>query len=258
MVERLVWDQEVAGSNPVTPTKCHTKCDTAGLITLSVSNVRCRCDSVAHDSSHQAAGIVQLIKFDFESRRLDYVYFSMRLLLYTCVFLLFAGIGPLPAQDAPLPSPAPQDPAATTPTPAPVAPPPQLIPPDILPPPDAALVPPAPNVPSIPQLDEGFKIGPVNQPAETRRLHAEWRKLRNRVENDPQIRAARVTAEKARTDLEKRKLLRRYYDLLYARMSALADPGLRPYLKDRKNEAVATLPQPRVRPETVPAPEKKP
>jgi len=181
----------------------------------------------------------------------------MRSFLQTCAAVIYASLSVLHAQDAPLPQPDAQDPAAT-PSPAPIAPPPLLIPPDILPPPDAAPEPPAPNLPSIPQLDEGFKIGPINQPAETRRLHAEWRKLRNRVENDPQVRTARVTAEKARTDLQKRKLLRRYYDVLYAKMSALAEPGFRPYLNDRKKEALAALPQPRVRPETAPAPKKTP
>ena len=181
----------------------------------------------------------------------------MKLFLQACTAICLAAFPALHGQDAPLPQSSTQDPAAT-PSPAPIAPPPQPIPPELLPPPDGVPLPPAPNVPSIPQLDEGFKIGPLNQPAEARRVHAEWRKLRNRVENDPQIRAARVTAEKARTDLQKRKLLRRYYEMLYARMSALADPGFRPYLNDRKNEALATLPQPRVRPESVPAPKKQP
>ncbi|MDQ3625752.1 MAG: hypothetical protein M3372_01290, partial [Verrucomicrobiota bacterium] len=93
----------------------------------------------------------------------------MRSFLQTCAAVIYASLSVLHAQDAPLPQPDAQDPAAT-PSPAPIAPPPQLIPPDILPPPDAAPEPPPPNLPSIPQLDEGFKIGPINQPAETRRL----------------------------------------------------------------------------------------
>ena len=185
----------------------------------------------------------------------------MRLLLQLCTLVCFATA--LGAQDVDLPQPAANNPAPTaspspSPAPTPIAPPPDLIPPDILPAPDTAPVPPPPELATIPQLDEGFKFGPTNKPAENRVLHARWRKLRNSVANDPQLRAARVTAEKARTDLEKRKLLARYYEMLYARMSALAEPGFRPYLNDRKREALATLPQPRVRPETVPAAKKQP
>ena len=194
-----------------------------------------------------------------ESGRSQYVYFAMRLFLQFCAFACVASV--VHAQEVDLPQPAAQDPAASaspSPAPTPIAPPPDLIPPDILPAPDTAPVPPAPNVATIPQLDEGFKVGPINKPAEHRLLHAKWRKLRNSVENDPEIRAARVTAEKARTDFQKRKLLRRYYEMLYAKMSALSEPAFRPYLNDRKREALAVLPQPRVRPEPAPAPKKQP
>ena len=181
----------------------------------------------------------------------------MRFFLQLCA-VLFLTSG-LHAQDVDLParsgSPGPS--ATPSPAPTPIPTPQDLIPPDILPPPDAAPPPPAPNVPTIPQLDDGFKAGPISKPAEDRRLHAEWRRLRNKVENDPEIRAARMVAEKAKTDLEKRKLLRRYYEMLYAKLSAIAEPGFRPYLNDRKREVLATLPQPRVRPETQPDPKKK-
>ena len=182
----------------------------------------------------------------------------MRFVLQLCGLVCTASL--LQAQEVDLPQPAtgPEPTASTTPAPTPIATPADLIPPDILPAPDAAPAPPAPNVPAIPQLDQGFKVEAVSKPAENRRLHAQWRKLRNSVENDPQVRAARVTAEKARTDLEKRKLLRRYYEMLYAKMSALAEPGFRPYLNDRKREVLSTLPQPRVRPESAPAPKKQP
>ena len=176
----------------------------------------------------------------------------MQSLLQLCAFLLFVSV--LHAQDVDLPaqSGSPEPSATPSRAPTPIAPPADLIPPDILPAPDRAPAPPAPSVPTIPQLDEGFKAGPISKPAENRRLHAEWRRLRNKVENDPEIRAARVIAEKAKTDLQKRKLLRSYYEMLYAKMSAIAEPGFRPYLNDRKREVLGTLPQPRVRPETRP------
>ena len=39
---------------------------------------------------------------------------------------------------------------------------------------------------------------------------------------DPQVEKALAAAEAARTDLEKRKLLRQYYELYYAKMIGLA------------------------------------
>ena len=80
----------------------------------------------------------------------------------------------------------------------------------------------------------------------------EWRKLRNRVENDPQIKSAQKAAERASTDLQKRQLLREYYEILYRKMAAIAPPEFKPYLEKRKTEAMSTLPQPRVRPASVP------
>jgi hypothetical protein len=163
----------------------------------------------------------------------------------------------LAAQDTPLPSPDTQDPAPSV-TPAPSVPPPQLIPPDILPPPDTAPVPPPPNIPTIPQLDEGFAIKPMNEAAEKRRLHIEWRKIRNRTENHPKVKAALDAAEKARTDLERRKLLREYYEIFYARAIAIGPPDMKQYLIDRKNEQLVALPQPRVRPDPPPREKKSP
>ena len=181
----------------------------------------------------------------------------MRSLLQLWAILFF--VSALHAQDVDLPAQSTSPEPSTTPSPAPtpIATPADLIPPNILPAPAKAPAPPAPSVPTIPQLDEGFKVGPISQPAENRRLHAEWRRLRNKVENDPEIRAARVIAEKAKTDLEKRKLLRRYYELLYAKLNAIAEPDFRPYLENRKREVLAMLPQPRVRPEAPPTAKKK-
>ncbi len=79
-----------------------------------------------------------------------------------------------------------------------------------------------PNVPELSQLDEAFKQKSLGKEADQRRLHIEWRELKNRVVNDPSVRAAKAAALAARTDLEKRDRLRNYYNVYYDRMSALA------------------------------------
>ena len=179
-------------------------------------------------------------------------------LLLLLAFAWSAGEHHLRAQDTPLPKPATQDPAPLEPTPTPVitpaAPPaaPDLIPADILPPPDPAAPAPLPDIPTIEQLDEGLKPPPLSPAAEGYRLHVEWRKLRNQVQNDPAVKAAFARAEAARTDLEKRRLLARYHELFYRKMIAAAPPDMKAYLNDRKKEQLASLPQPRVRPETAP------
>lgn len=97
-------------------------------------------------------------------------------------------------------------------------------------------------------LDQGFSPAPLSAAAESQRQHVEWRRLRNAVQNDADLKAALRAATEARTDLEKRKLLGRYYDLFYDRMIARAAPDMKIYLLARKREAVGLLPQPRVRP----------
>ena len=175
----------------------------------------------------------------------------MKLFPATGAIIICLAGSALRAQDAPLPKPETQDPAEPAfqlPTLPPAATPaPQLIPADILAPPKAA--PNATGIPSIPQLDEGFKERPLSPASDLQRKHVEWRRLRNAVQNDRNVKAALKRAEAARTDLEKRKLLGRYYDLLYAKVSARAAPDMKKYLADRKKESLGALPQPRVRPE---------
>ena len=179
----------------------------------------------------------------------------MRSLLLSLVAVCALGSVPLHGQDTPLPKPETQDPApAAGETPLPTPPPSELIPDDILPAPDPAAPPPTLDIPTIGELDEGLKPPPLSPAAEAHRLHVEWRKLRNRVQNEPGVKAALAKADAARTDLERRKLLARYYELFHARMIAIAPPEMKPYLLARKGEAVAALPQPRVRPETAPKP----
>jgi len=86
-------------------------------------------------------------------------------------------------------------------------------------------------------------------------VHALWRQLKNRTVNDPEVQAAAKYAQAARTDLEKRKRLRSYYDVYYQRMSALATtPELKVALQALKDVHQNMLIQPRVRPSPTPEP----
>ena len=116
------------------------------------------------------------------------------------------------------------------------------------PPPAAA---PQPNLPERAQIDEIFKQTSLGQEADERRLHIEWRQLQNQIINEPDIVAAKRSAESARTDLEKRQRLRDYYDLYYGRMRVLARSGEMKTALDRLKIAhLSQLTQARVRHET--------
>ena len=174
---------------------------------------------------------------------------GMKLISLLSALVVFLGGLTAHAQDEALPSPEPQGATSTAQasvTPLPITPPPLLIPRDILALPEGSPV--RPNVPAVSELDQGFKPAPLSPAAEIQRKHLEWRRLRNAVQNDRDIKAALQAATEARTDLEKRKLFGRYYDLFYDRMMARAAPDMKSYLLDRKREAVGALPQPRVRP----------
>jgi hypothetical protein len=179
----------------------------------------------------------------------------MKLLALALVCAALAAAQVAHGQEAELPSRALEEPE---PTPAGVAlptPPPQLIPDDILPAPDLSPKPtPAQPGTTIPQLDESFQEKPLSAESENRRLHIEWRKLRNRVQNDAEVRAALARAEAARTDLEKRKLLARYFEIFFGKMMAIAPADMKGYLQAKKAEHLAALPQPSVRPSGLPAP----
>src|SRR5438093_7327368 len=85
--------------------------------------------------------------------------------------------------------------------------------------PDATVtptVPPnGPELPQLKQLDETFKPPNLGKDAEVTKLRVEWRDLRNRTVNDPQVQAAKAYAQSARTDLEKRDRLRVEYTIDY-------------------------------------------
>jgi hypothetical protein len=112
-----------------------------------------------------------------------------------------------------------------------------------------------PDVPELSQLDEAFKPKSLGKEADARRVHIEWRQLLNRVAYDPQVVAAKAAAKTARTDLEKRNLLRNYYNVYYDRMSALAPTAeMKLALESLKTAHQNTLNQPRVRPSPTPTP----
>ena len=171
-------------------------------------------------------------------------------LLVLSVCTLAAQETDLPKREGPDPAASPAPAARTSPSPAP-----EVIPAQPLSAEERAalLAQPPPAVPTTSELDETFKEKPISPIAEAAEHRAQWRKLRNRIANDASLRAARRKAEAARTDLEKRRLLRAYYELYFGRMIAMtSDPGLKLYLNDRKKEHLNALPQPRVRPSPTP------
>ena len=114
------------------------------------------------------------------------------------------------------------------------------------------------NALPLEQLDAAFQRSPLAQAAEEQRLHLEWRQLLNRTAQDEEVVAAKVAATAAKTDQEKRTLLRAYYDIRYAHMRALAStPDVKAYLDSKKAAATGSLAQPRVRPESTPRPKSR-
>src|SRR5260370_571216 len=104
-------------------------------------------------------------------------------------------------------------------------------------------------IPELTKLDEAFKPKSLGKQVDERRLHIQWRQLKNQVVNDPQVRAAKAFAQTARTDLEKRNRLRNYYDIYYTLMSALAPSlELKVALEALKSAHLGSLAQPHVRP----------
>jgi hypothetical protein len=106
-----------------------------------------------------------------------------------------------------------------------------------------------PELPELKQLDQSFKPPSLGPDAEGAKLRIEWRQLRNRTVNDPEVQAAKTYAQSARTDLEKRHRLREYYNIYYQRMTALAaTPEIKLTLQALKTTHEGLLAQPRVRP----------
>ena len=120
-----------------------------------------------------------------------------------------------------------------------------------------------PDLPELSQLDQVFKRTSLGKEADERRLHIEWRHLANQAANDPDVVAAKTVVHSAHTDLEKRQLLREYYNLYYGRMRARAATAEMKTALDQLKEAhLSQINQPRVRPATdgalpTPTPEHK-
>ena len=107
---------------------------------------------------------------------------------------------------------------------------------------------PDPSVPELSQIDQVFRQTSLGKEADERRLHIEWRQLANRVATDPDIVAAKKSAEAARTDLEKRERLRSYYNIYYGEMRALASSTeMKTALDTLKTQHLTHINQPRVR-----------
>jgi hypothetical protein len=114
-------------------------------------------------------------------------------------------------------------------------------------------------MPSISELDTVFQHSSLGQAVEEQRLHLEWRKLKNRASLDPDVLAAKKAIDSARTDQDKRNLMRAYYKTYYARMQALAEtPDVKAYLEQRKKDALNSLAQPNVHPELMARPSATP
>jgi hypothetical protein len=106
-----------------------------------------------------------------------------------------------------------------------------------------------PELPELKQLDQSFKPPSLGADADGAKLRIEWRQLRNRTVNDPEVQAAKTYAQSARTDLEKRNRLREFYNIYYQRMTALATtPEIKSTLQAYKTSHEGLLVQPRVRP----------
>jgi hypothetical protein len=108
---------------------------------------------------------------------------------------------------------------------------------------------PEPTIPELSQIDDIFQQSSLGKEADEMRLRVQWRTLANRVANDPQVVAAKKSANNAPTDLEKRERLRVYYDIYYGKMRALASSDqLKSYLDQMKQQHISLLNQARVRP----------
>ena len=111
----------------------------------------------------------------------------------------------------------------------------------------------APRIPSLDELDQAFKQSSLGKAADEARLHAQWRELSNRFINDRDLVEARANADRAKTDLEKRRRLRAYYTMFYDRMRAQASsPELKSYIDTHKAQHLGLTAQNRVRPSPAP------
>jgi hypothetical protein len=141
--------------------------------------------------------------------------------------------------------------AAPSPSASAAVEPPSLIPPNILPGPGAAALPQIPSGPDLQTLNAFFKQTSLGKAADEHRLHLQMSALETRIRNDEDLHALQASANKVRTDLERRHALKAYYKLYFVKLRALAStPELQDYLKAQEAAHEAALLQPRVRHET--------
>jgi hypothetical protein len=111
-----------------------------------------------------------------------------------------------------------------------------------------------PNIPELSQLDEMFKQTSMGKEADEQRLRVEWRELKNQVMNDPDLVAAKHAAEKTRTDLQKRELLRSYFKLYFAKIRLLTmSPEMKQRIDGMEAGQLYSTSQSRVRPSPSPS-----
>lgn len=119
-----------------------------------------------------------------------------------------------------------------------------------------------PILPELSALDQAFNRTGLGKDADEMRIRIELRNLQNQVARDPEVLAAKASAEAAPTDFEKREKLREYYNLNYGLMSKKASSSAaREAIEQSRKEHVSLLAQPRVRPgigeSPAPTPKKK-
>jgi hypothetical protein len=152
---------------------------------------------------------------------------------------------------APTSSESAPDAAAPSPSATVAVEPPSLIPPNILPGPGPAALPHIPSGPDLQTLNTFFKQTSLGKTADEHRLHLQMSALETRIRNDEDLHALQASANKARTDLERRHALKAYYKLYFGKLRALAStPDLQDYLKAQEAAHEVALLQPRVRHET--------
>ena len=123
-----------------------------------------------------------------------------------------------------------------------------LIPPNILPGLGATGLPQIPAAPDLQMLNALFKQTSLGKAADEYRLHLQMAALETRIRNDDDLHELKASADKARTDLERRRRLRTYYQLYFKKLLASAStPELQANLRAQQAAHEATVLQPRVR-----------
>jgi hypothetical protein len=120
--------------------------------------------------------------------------------------------------------------------------------------PDALIPEPPPLVPkpgaeessSVPSPDQAFKKSKTGAAISGVEQRIRFRKAKTEVLQDAKLDALRSEAYKARTDVEKRAMLKSYYTQLFDRILKI-DSSLKPEVERRRKIALARLDQSRLR-----------